>query len=125
MSDKTTRKYNNAIYDFQKVIENSPYWGFLMLEQQTFHEDDTLSQEVLAKLIKGKKAPKNFDEDYYLDNIMTSIIANFFVKKGMSRDEAKIYLDADQINNWINQAYDFDEDDNVFDLDELDDLKDY
>lgn len=31
MADKETRKYDNAVYDFQKTIEKSPYWGFLLL----------------------------------------------------------------------------------------------
>lgn len=122
MADKETRKYDNAVYDFQKIIEKSPYWGFLLLEKQTFNEDETLSQEVLAKLIKGQKAPKDFDDDYFFNNLMTTIITSLFIKKGITRDEAKVYLDADRINELINQAYDLDEDNKEFDLDDLQDF---
>lgn len=122
MADKETRKYDNAVYDFQKTIEKSPYWGFLLLEKQTFNEDNTLSQEVLAKLIKGQKAPKDFDDDFFFEDIMTTIITSLFVKKGLTRDEAKIYLDADRINELINQAYDLDEDNDEI---EPNDLKDF
>ena len=119
MTDKETRKYNNAIYDFQKIIEKSPYWGFLFLENQTFNEDETLSQEILAKFIKGQKAPKDFDDDFFFDDLMTTIITSLFVKKGITRDEAKVYLDADRINELINQAYDLEEENKEFDLDNL------
>lgn len=119
MTNKETRKYNNAVYDFQKIIEKSPYWGFLLLEKQTFNEDETLSQEVLAKLIKGQKAPKDFDDDFFFDNVMATLITSLFIKKGLTRDEAKVYLDADRINELINQAYDLDEENDEFNLDDL------
>ena len=53
---------------------------------------------------------------------MTTLITSLFVKKGLTRDEAKVYLDADRINELINQAYDLEESN-----DEIgpDDLKDF
>lgn len=78
-----------------------------------------MSQEVLAKLIKGQKAPKDFDDDFFFDDLMTTIITSLFIKKGLTRDETKVYLDADRINELINQAYDLDEDNKEFDLDDL------
>lgn len=119
MADKETRKYDNAVYDFQKTIEKSPYWGFLLLEKQTFNEDNTLSQKTLAKLIKGQKAPKDFDDNFFFDNLMTTIITSLFIKKGLTRDETKVYLDTDRINELINQAYDLEEDNDEFDPDDL------
>lgn len=81
-----------------------------------------MSQEVLAKLIKGQKAPKDFDDDFFFDNLMTTIITSLFIKKGLTRDETKIYLDADRINELINQAYDLEEENEEFDLDDPEDF---
>ena len=50
---------------------------------------------------------------------MTTLITSLFVKKGLTRDEAKVYLDADRINELINQASDLDEDNDEFDPDDL------